>query len=48
MYPVVFDPKTLRVALVGDGDAALRRLQGLDGVGAERVAVFAPTPSTLR
>jgi precorrin-2 dehydrogenase/sirohydrochlorin ferrochelatase len=45
MYPVVFDPKSLRVALVGDGDAALRRLQGLDGAGAERVALFSPSPS---
>ncbi len=45
MYPIVLDVGRARVALAGDGPAALRRLAGLDGAGAERVTVFAAAPS---
>ncbi len=45
MYPVTLDVARVRVALAGDGPAALRRLAGLDGAGAERVTVFAAAPS---
>lgn len=41
MYPVVFPPAALKVVLVGAGDAALRRLAGLDAAGAS-VRVFSP------
>ncbi|HEX9809091.1 MAG TPA: bifunctional precorrin-2 dehydrogenase/sirohydrochlorin ferrochelatase [Alphaproteobacteria bacterium] len=45
MYPVIFDPRRLRVVLVGAGEAVLRRLEGLEGSAAEDFRVFSPTPS---
>lgn len=45
MYPVVFPPAGLRVVLVGAGDAAVRRLAGLDGAGITDIAVFSPEPT---
>jgi len=42
MYPVVFPPDGLRVVLAGAGDAALRRLAGLDAAGMKDTTVFAP------
>ncbi len=41
MYPVVFPPGRLKVVLAGAGEAAARRLAGLDAAGA-RVEVFSP------
>ncbi len=45
MYPIALDVGRARVALAGDGPAALRRLAGLDAAGAERVTAFAEAPS---
>ncbi len=45
MYPIALDVTRARVALAGDGPAALRRLAGLDAAGAARVSVFAAAPS---
>lgn len=44
MYPVVFTPGGLRIVLAGAGEAALRRLAGLDAAGAT-VQVFSPVGS---
>jgi precorrin-2 dehydrogenase/sirohydrochlorin ferrochelatase len=41
MYPVVFPPTGLNVVLAGAGEAAARRLDGLDAAGAT-VRVFSP------
>jgi precorrin-2 dehydrogenase len=43
MFPILVDVRAVNVALVGNGEAALRRLQLLDADHA-RVAVYAPTP----
>ena len=45
MLPILLDLKKLRVALVGNGKAALRRLALLDADGAEHVAVYGEAPS---
>ncbi len=45
MYPVMLDLGRVSVALVGDGEAAARRLAGLDAAGAGDVGVFAEAPS---
>ncbi len=45
MYPVMLDLGRAHVALVGNGEAAARRLAGLDAAGAGDVRVFAETPS---
>ena len=45
MYPVALDLSRARVALAGDGVAALRRLAGLDAAGAAAVKVYAEAPS---
>ncbi|MBT3792334.1 MAG: siroheme synthase [Rhodospirillales bacterium] len=42
MYPVLFDPSRFGVVLAGSGPSALRRLQGLDDAGAQKVTVFSP------
>ncbi len=43
MYPVIFPPARLNAVLVGAGEAALRRLKGLDAAGIT-VQVFSPEP----
>ncbi|MGH6969603.1 MAG: precorrin-2 dehydrogenase/sirohydrochlorin ferrochelatase family protein [Stellaceae bacterium] len=45
MLPLTLDLSRLRLALVGAGSAALRRLERLDAAGANAVAVYAPSPS---
>ncbi len=45
MYPIVLDLRRLKVALVGNGKAAARRLGALDAAGAEQVLVFAEDAS---
>jgi precorrin-2 dehydrogenase/sirohydrochlorin ferrochelatase len=45
MVPILLDPASLRLALVGQGARALGRLQLLRRHGAEPLAVFAPDPS---
>lgn len=45
MYPVVFPPEGLRVVLAGAGDAAVRRLAGLDTAGLQDITVFSPETS---
>jgi precorrin-2 dehydrogenase/sirohydrochlorin ferrochelatase len=45
MVPILLDPASLRVAIVGQGAKALGRLQLLRRHGAEPLAVFAPDPS---
>jgi precorrin-2 dehydrogenase/sirohydrochlorin ferrochelatase len=43
MYPVIFPPARLKAVLVGAGEAAVRRLKGLDAAGIA-VQVFSPEP----
>ena len=45
MFPIVLDLAQVRVALVGNGRAALRRLALLDADAAQHVTVFADDPS---
>ena len=45
MLPILLDLSKLRVALVGDGAAALRRLALLDEDGAEHVTVYSEAPN---
>ncbi len=45
MLPLAVDVSRWRVLLVGDGRAALARLDMLEAAGAEDLAVFAPDPS---
>jgi precorrin-2 dehydrogenase/sirohydrochlorin ferrochelatase len=45
MFPIQLDLAQLRVALVGNGEAILRRLHGLYEDGARHVAVYADAPS---
>jgi precorrin-2 dehydrogenase/sirohydrochlorin ferrochelatase len=44
MFPIVLDLTQARVALVGNGKAALRRLALLDADAAQHVAIFADDP----
>jgi precorrin-2 dehydrogenase / sirohydrochlorin ferrochelatase len=44
MYPILLDLSRLRIMLVGNGAAALRRLRLLDADGAQHVTVFADAP----
>jgi precorrin-2 dehydrogenase/sirohydrochlorin ferrochelatase len=46
MVPIVLDVTTVKTALVGEGEATLRRLLFLRSHGAEPEAVFAPEPVT--
>lgn len=46
MYPVVFPAGAFKAVLVGAGEAALRRLAGLDAAGAT-VRVFSPDANGL-
>jgi precorrin-2 dehydrogenase/sirohydrochlorin ferrochelatase len=50
MFPIVLDLSQARVALVGNGQAALRRLALLDADAAPHVAVYAddPLPDLVR
>ncbi len=41
MFPVTLDLSVVKIAMVGGGDAALRRLQQLDSAGIRYVSVFA-------
>ena len=45
MYPIVLDLERVKVALVGNGRAAARRLGSLDAAGARNVLVFADEAS---
>ncbi len=45
MIPIVIDPKTTAIALVGRGEAACRRLEALLAGGADQLAVFSDQPS---
>jgi precorrin-2 dehydrogenase/sirohydrochlorin ferrochelatase len=45
MLPLTLDLRRLRLILVGNGEAALRRLQWLDEAGAVELAVHADAPS---
>jgi precorrin-2 dehydrogenase/sirohydrochlorin ferrochelatase len=44
MFPIMLDLSRLRVALVGNGAVALRRLELLDADGARHVALYADDP----
>ncbi|MBV9522047.1 MAG: siroheme synthase [Alphaproteobacteria bacterium] len=44
MFPIMLDLARLRVALVGNGAAALRRLQHLDADGARHLVVYGDDP----
>ena len=44
MFPITLDLAQARVALVGNGEAALRRLALLDGDAARHVIVYADNP----
>jgi precorrin-2 dehydrogenase/sirohydrochlorin ferrochelatase len=41
MVPIALDPQNARLAIAGNGDLAVRRLQALRAAGAEEVLVFA-------
>jgi precorrin-2 dehydrogenase/sirohydrochlorin ferrochelatase len=41
MVPIALDPRNARLAIAGNGDLALRRLQALRAAGAAEVLVFA-------
>lgn len=45
MFPIVLDLASLRVMLVGNGVATVRRLKLLDKAGAKHVAIFSDNPS---
>lgn len=47
MLPVMLDLSRLRLALIGAGPAAIRRLERLDAAGAEALAVYAPGPDAV-
>ena len=44
MFPIVLDPGVLKVALVGEGEAALKRLELLDAAGVIHVEVYSASP----
>lgn len=46
MLPLFLDLSRLRLALIGNGDGALRRLHLLEEAGATEIAVFAAAPSS--
>jgi precorrin-2 dehydrogenase / sirohydrochlorin ferrochelatase len=48
MYPIILDLALVKVVLVGDGEAALRRLALLDAAGdASGVAVYSASPDAV-
>lgn len=44
MFPIALDPARLSLLLVGEGEAALKRLRQFDEAGAQRLTVFAAEP----
>lgn len=46
MLPLVLDLARLRLVLIGNGEAASRRLALLDDARAQQLTVFAPSPSS--
>ncbi|HUD50640.1 precorrin-2 dehydrogenase/sirohydrochlorin ferrochelatase family protein, partial [Parvibaculum sp.] len=44
MLPIVLDAGTLRIVLVGEGGAALKRLEFLDAAGAAHLEVYSKAP----
>ncbi len=44
MLPIVLDVGALHVVLIGEGEAALKRLELLDAAGASSVAVYSAAP----
>jgi precorrin-2 dehydrogenase / sirohydrochlorin ferrochelatase len=44
MLPITIDAARVRIALVGNGESAWRRLAVLDRAGAERIDVYADAP----
>ena len=44
MLPITVDVRRVRVLLVGDGEAACRRLERLDEAGAASLEVYAADP----
>jgi len=44
MLPIVLDVGTLRIVLVGEGEAALKRLELLDAAGAAHLEVYSEAP----
>ena len=45
MFPIVLDLGALKVALVGEGEAVLKRLTLLDDAGAAHVEVYSASPN---
>ena len=45
MFPIMLDVSKLRIALVGNGAATLRRLKLLQEAGAEHIRIFADAPN---
>jgi precorrin-2 dehydrogenase/sirohydrochlorin ferrochelatase len=46
MFPILLDLASVPVAIVGEGEAALRRLRLLETDGAGRITVFSPGPGS--
>lgn len=46
MFPIVLDPGALKLVLVGDGDAALKRLALIDAAGLMHVEVYSASPGS--
>lgn len=44
MFPIVLDVGALTLVLIGEGDAALKRLELLDAAGAASVEVYSASP----
>lgn len=44
MFPVMMDLTLVPVALIGNGKAALRRLEQLEEAGAKKLTIYAPEP----
>lgn len=44
MIPVMIDPSTVRLVVIGGGPAAVRRVSQLVGAGARNLTVFSPSP----
>ena len=45
MFPILIDTASVNIVLIGDGDAAMRRLKLLDEAGAARLDVYARNPA---
>lgn len=44
MLPIILDVSSLKVAVIGNGLQAVKRLEMLNDAGAEKIDVFAPSP----